>query len=56
MQEAGKAVFEIEQADTALVTESGTPWGGGTWTDAARRMAIYKSCFEQLSERLKLAD
>jgi chromosome partitioning protein len=56
MQEAGKAVFEIEQADTALVTESGTPWGGGTWTDAARRMADYKACFQELAERLNLAN
>lgn len=54
MQEVGKAVFEISQNDTALVTESGGPWTGATWIDAEKRMAIFSGCFSQLSDRLQM--
>jgi len=56
MQEVGKAVFAISRDDTALVTESGIAWGGGTWTDAEKRMASFEECFEKLADRLKMAD
>jgi cellulose biosynthesis protein BcsQ len=52
MQEVGKPIFSITQEDTALVTESGNVWAGGTWTDAENRMATYKTCLEKLTLRL----
>lgn len=55
MQEVGKPVFNISQADTGLVTDTGQPWAGGTWSDAERRMASYKECFGQLAVRLAIA-
>ncbi|MCV2216944.1 ParA family protein [Thauera sp. Sel9] len=55
MQEVGKPVFGVQREDTALVTESGVAWAGGTWTDAEARMATYKTCFNQLATRLMLA-
>lgn len=54
MQEVGKPVFGIQREDTALVTESGVPWGGGTWADAERRMADYKACFAQIASRFAI--
>lgn len=53
MQEVGKPVFGIAQEDTALVTESGIAWAGGTWADAEERMKKYKVCLEQLATRLE---
>ena len=55
MQEVGKPVFGVQREDTALVTESGVAWAGGTWTDAEVRMATYRSCFVQLAKRLAIA-
>lgn len=52
MQELGKAIFQIEAQDTKVITESGIPWGGATWKDAERRMAEFKSKFEQIEQRL----
>ena len=52
MQEVGKAVFSISQADTALVTEAGGQWGGKTWTDAERRMESFRASFKLLADRL----
>lgn len=56
MQEVGKPVFGILQQDTALVTESGQPWGGGTWVDAEKRMDSFRACFNELATRLSLAE
>lgn len=56
MQEVGKAIFAIEQADTATVTETGAAWGGATWDGAVDRMNLYFDCFAQLASRLHLAD
>jgi len=56
MQEVGRPVFGLHREDTALVTESGIAWAGGTWTDAEARMVTYLACFENLVERLALAD
>jgi chromosome partitioning protein len=56
MQQVGKAVFEISQDDTGLVTESGIPWAGGTWKDAEDRMMRFRYCFEQLGLRLQRAE
>lgn len=50
MQEVGKAVFKIEQADTARITESGTPWVGNNWTQAQARMALYRGRLGKLVE------
>lgn len=52
MQEFGKPVFEIEQNETAVITDSGLPWGGATWTDAKERMKNYRTRFEEILERL----
>lgn len=49
MQEVGKAVFNIVRADTALIAESGEPWSGNNWTQAAERMANYKKLFASLA-------
>lgn len=49
MQEVGKAVFNIAHADTALIAESGQPWSGNNWTQAAARMASYKELFSELA-------
>ncbi|UQZ84264.1 Chromosome-partitioning ATPase Soj [Paenibacillus konkukensis] len=54
MQEYGKAVFQITQPETAIVTETGTPWGGGTWLDAQRRMNTYKTKYKTIADRLDL--
>jgi len=51
-QECGKAVFNIDQNDTALIN-NGTPWTGATWTDAKKRISSYKECFHKLEERIK---
>jgi hypothetical protein len=52
MQEVGKAVFNIEQNDTACITESGTPWAGNNWTGAVARMADYRKLFQKLADIL----
>ena len=52
-QRLGKAVFAIQQADTALATENNQAWQGGTWVDAQRRMAEYKASFAALATRLE---
>jgi cellulose biosynthesis protein BcsQ len=52
MQEVGKAVFDISQEDTGLVTDSGIPWAGGTWKDAENRMSNFQNCFDDLAKRL----
>jgi len=52
MQEFGKAIFQIEQQDTKVITDSGNPWSGATWKDAKERMATYKSKFEEIEQRL----
>lgn len=53
MQEYGKPVYSITRDDTALVTESGAPWGGATWTDAQRRMATYRDKIETVAKRIQ---
>ncbi len=51
-QEYGKAIFQIERQDTRIVTESGQAWGGQTWRDAEKRMALYRSKFDEIEKRL----
>jgi hypothetical protein len=51
-QEYGKAIFQVERQDTSIVTESGYAWTGGTWKDAQKRIALYKSKFEEIEKRL----
>ncbi|CAH0352503.1 AAA family ATPase [Aquabacterium sp. CECT 9606] len=53
MQEVGKAVFDISRADTARITDSGLPWTGNNWTQAADRMKAYKALFCTLAEKLE---
>ncbi|MGL2965673.1 ParA family protein [Flavobacterium sp. XGLA_31] len=52
MQEFCVPVYAIQQNMTASITEKGGPWGGGTWDDAVRRMADFKSMFEKIIERI----
>lgn len=52
MQEVGKAVFNLSQQDTALITDSGKPWVGNNWSGAQKRMSNYKALFDKLSETL----
>ncbi|QHJ72279.1 ParA family protein [Planococcus halotolerans] len=54
MQECGKAVFQISQQDTALITTSRVPWNGGTWRDAQRRISDYREKYEVLAGKLEL--
>ncbi|WP_404357045.1 ParA family protein [Methylotuvimicrobium sp. KM1] len=49
MQEFGKPVYSITRDNTATVTESGKPWGGGTWTDAQERMKTYRERIETIA-------
>lgn len=51
-QECGKAVFEVEQEDTALIN-NGNKWSGATWNDAKERMELYKQEFEKIYQRLE---
>ncbi len=53
MQEYGKAVFQIEQDDTKIITESGSAWAGATWKDAVHRIESYRAKFEEIQKRLK---
>ena len=51
-QECGKAVFEVEQEDTALIN-NGNKWTGATWNDAKERMTLYEKEFEKIFQRLE---
>jgi cellulose biosynthesis protein BcsQ len=53
MQELGKPVYAITREETAAVTQTGTPWGGGTWTDAQERMATYRAKIEDIAARIR---
>lgn len=52
MQEVGKAVFNISQHDTALITKSGEPWRGNNWSSAVERMDSYKKLFKKASDAI----
>lgn len=52
MQEFCVPVYAIQQNMTATITEKGGAWGGGTWEDAVRRMADFKSMFEKIIDRI----
>ncbi|MCS4292530.1 cellulose biosynthesis protein BcsQ [Comamonas sp. BIGb0152] len=56
MQELGKAVFNIDQADTALITKSHKPWKGNNWSGAQKRMTSYKTLFKSISEIINKFD
>lgn len=56
MQEVGKAVFNIERNDTALITRSKKPWTGNNWSGAQKRMAHYQSLFKNLATTLNAFD
>ena len=51
-QECGKAAFEVEQEDTALIN-NGIKWTGATWNDAKERMTLYEKEFEKIFQRLE---
>ncbi|MBN8628892.1 MAG: hypothetical protein J0M17_25750 [Planctomycetes bacterium] len=53
MQEAGKAVFNLSQKDTARITPTGKPWVGNNWTQAKDRMQDYKECFATLAKIIR---
>ena len=52
MQETGKPVFAIEQADTRVVNE-GHPWQGKVWDQAVDRMNSYRAELSRLAERVE---
>lgn len=52
MQEVGKAVFNIQQQDTALITTSGEPWRGNNWTGALDRINTYRGLFEKAANSI----
>jgi chromosome partitioning protein len=52
MQEYGIPVYAITREHTAAATETGKPWGGGTWTDAQERMRIYKERISAIAARI----
>lgn len=56
MQEVGKAVFNIDQADTALITKSLKPWKGNNWSGAQKRMVTYKTLFGSISDIINKFD
>lgn len=53
MQEVGKAVFSLQQADTSRITPTGKPWAGNNWTQAQRRMNDYKKLFGEITSVLE---
>jgi len=55
MQEYGKAVFQIERKDTAIIVKSGVAWSGATWEDAQSRMDVLKTKFDAICSRLENA-
>lgn len=55
MQEVGKAVFNINQQDTARITETGKPWVGNNWTGAQERMKVYRDRFKKLADIIESA-
>lgn len=56
MQEVGKAVFNIDQADTALITKSRKPWAGNNWSGAQKRMTAYKALFGKIADNINEFD
>ncbi len=56
MQEVGKAVFNIAQADTALITKSGESWKGNNWTGAQKRMSAYRALFDKMAGMINKFD
>jgi cellulose biosynthesis protein BcsQ len=56
MQEVGKAVFNIDRLDTALITRSKKPWAGNNWTGAQKRMNHYKTLFETIADTIEKFD
>lgn len=50
MQEYGKAIFQIKREDTKVLAKQA--WGGGTWSDAVKRIKNYKEKFEEILVRL----
>jgi chromosome partitioning protein len=56
MQEVGKAVFNIDRLDTALITKSKKPWAGNNWTGAQKRMTHYKKLFEKIAHTIEAFD
>ncbi|MBX9753462.1 MAG: AAA family ATPase [Pseudomonadaceae bacterium] len=56
MQEVGKAVFNISQVDTALITKTKKQWMGNNWSGAQKRMTTYKGLFLKISEIINKFD
>ena len=53
MQEVGRAVFLLQQEDTARISESGKAWQGNNWTNAEARMARFGESFHHLANILE---
>jgi hypothetical protein len=53
LQEVGKAVFNISREDTKVINEDGRMWAGVAWTDAQKRMSLFKEDFKRIWERIQ---
>ena len=53
MQEFCVPVYNIKREMTSVITESGQPWGGQTWTGAAVRMQSFREKFQIIADRIK---
>ena len=55
MQECGKAMFDITQNDTKIISASGgRAWTGVAWTQAQERMATYRQSIAEIATNLEL--
>ncbi len=55
MQECGKAMFDITQNDTKIISASGgRAWTGVAWTQAQERMATYRQSITEIATNLEL--
>lgn len=52
MQEAGKAVFQIEAEDTKIIND-GSPYSGKVWEQTEERMLNYKNTLFELIKRVR---
>lgn len=56
MQEVGKAIFNLTQADTARISPTGKPWVGNNWTQAQKRMEGYQQLFGKIAAVIENLD
>lgn len=54
MQEHGKPIFKITKDDTRVMDANHKSWQGPVWTGAQERMELYKSCIQEIVNKLEL--